>query len=406
MEQWETEGVIKLFNANLFKYVQLLRDKYYTELQFNLFSVLRSDSDEVRLHSRFIAEVLNPNGSHYSDDVFLICFLELLEISLEPDVQPLVFTEYKNIDILIKIGDTAVIIENKIFAGDQNEQLTRYYESIKSEGFKDIYLVYLTLNGTEPSNQSVKGIDESFLNSNKFHCLSYKDEIYKWVDRCLSISAMKPALRESFAQYLEVIEKLTQKVINYKYMDELKELLRKDKNIINFLDLQQAFNSVVVDLQVDLWKRIQNALEPLLGKPSGNSFLTEEQKIDSVKRFMDGRKNSSYFGLFYPVKDSPHQFAIEMQGNGIIAGINCSEEKYPKEYNNIVKILGNGSGCSRSKSWPQYRYIEPHIHYKNLTSENLVTLTSENMRKKIADETANYIKSVLSVMDCTNSHAQ
>ena len=49
----------------------------------------------------------------------------------------------------------AIIIENKIFAGDQSKQLERYFEIIKQEGFEDIRIIYLSLYGEEPSEQSI-----------------------------------------------------------------------------------------------------------------------------------------------------------------------------------------------------------------------------------------------------------
>src|SRR5690606_1578346 len=43
---------------------------------FNIFSLLQVETDEVRTHSRFIAELLNPNGTHNQGDVFLKKFLQ------------------------------------------------------------------------------------------------------------------------------------------------------------------------------------------------------------------------------------------------------------------------------------------------------------------------------------------
>jgi hypothetical protein len=383
-----------LFNANFFKLVQLLRGKYHTDSQFNLFSVLRSDSDEVRLHSRFLAEILNPKGSHGFGGNFLDEFVKLVGAERKSFDNAIVITEYKNIDILIRGGGVAIIIENKIYAADQDNQLTRYYKSIRGEGIEEIYLVYLTLDGSQPSSQSTRELDKCFLDSNKFQCLSYRDHIHGWTNSCLSLSAKEPALRESFAQYLELIEKLTAKVKSPKYMNELKQLLNKDDNLANCLDLQQAYNSILVDLQVDLWERIQKSVEPFLGKPCEKSIVSEEKKIDSIRNFMDGRRNSSYFGLFYPLGDGSHQLAIEMQGNGIIAGISCSWEAEPTRYNELVSLLENHSDSQRSKWWPCYRYIEPHVHYKSLTRDNLSTLTSEKSRQEIADKISSYLDSI------------
>jgi hypothetical protein len=43
--------------------------------RFNIFSILRMESDEVATHSRFIAELLDRNGSHGLKDDFLILFI-------------------------------------------------------------------------------------------------------------------------------------------------------------------------------------------------------------------------------------------------------------------------------------------------------------------------------------------
>ena len=43
---------------------------------FNVFEVLGLESSEVGLHSRLIAELINPNGSHGQGNVFLKLFLD------------------------------------------------------------------------------------------------------------------------------------------------------------------------------------------------------------------------------------------------------------------------------------------------------------------------------------------
>ena len=47
---------------------------------FNIFNVVGLRTDEVRLHSALIAELLNPKGSHGSSFHFLQAFLEQLGI--------------------------------------------------------------------------------------------------------------------------------------------------------------------------------------------------------------------------------------------------------------------------------------------------------------------------------------
>jgi hypothetical protein len=63
----------------LLKEVELLQ-KHQKEIEiikgetFNIFSILGVESKENKTHSSFIAELLNPNGSHYMNAVFLEAF--------------------------------------------------------------------------------------------------------------------------------------------------------------------------------------------------------------------------------------------------------------------------------------------------------------------------------------------
>ena len=69
--------------VNLLKKVSLIvaRDKIQQEEKrkrgenFNIFKTLGMQTSEVRLHSAFLAELLNPNGSHGLKDKFLKAFL-------------------------------------------------------------------------------------------------------------------------------------------------------------------------------------------------------------------------------------------------------------------------------------------------------------------------------------------
>ena len=47
---------------------------------FNVFSILRMKHYEVRTHSPFLAELLNPNGSHGKKDTFLRLFVEAMPL--------------------------------------------------------------------------------------------------------------------------------------------------------------------------------------------------------------------------------------------------------------------------------------------------------------------------------------
>ena len=100
---------------------------------FNIFSVLRSQGDEVNLHSRFLAALLDhrkPNEEKRSNLEAFVNSVAKVEGFDQHGV--LVEREQFNIDILITDAKgQAVIIENKIWAGDQPEQLQRYHSKLR-----------------------------------------------------------------------------------------------------------------------------------------------------------------------------------------------------------------------------------------------------------------------------------
>jgi len=59
--------------VSLLNHVRSIKDKYIKPPgeNFNIFKVLGLTSNEVRTHSAFIAELLNPDGSHGLRDIFI-----------------------------------------------------------------------------------------------------------------------------------------------------------------------------------------------------------------------------------------------------------------------------------------------------------------------------------------------
>lgn len=79
-----------------------------------------------------------------------------------------VYKEHKNIDIFITDGTNHIILENKIYANEQKNQIARYIETIKKEcecEFENITVLYLLLDKKLPSKYSIGDfeIENSFL---------------------------------------------------------------------------------------------------------------------------------------------------------------------------------------------------------------------------------------------------
>lgn len=202
---------------------------------YNLFSILNIERYELK-HSALIANLLDPKGSHGCGDAFLRAFFE---IALKERAYPFEdcthlhsYTEYYTgpiagdtggrIDILVKSSCYGLIIENKIYAGDQDKQLTRYDNYGKKTFGADRYLlVYLTLYGCDASKESTatKSAEEvGYLR------LSYAEDILRWLEQCVRLADNKPLVRESLNQYIRTIKQLTYQDMNQKNIEKIIDL--------------------------------------------------------------------------------------------------------------------------------------------------------------------------------------
>jgi len=135
---------------------------------FNIFEVLGATWHELR-HSRFLAFMLDPRGSHGLGDAFLRRFLLHTLKQVEPDARPIslvdidvadfaeveVRREWRSIDILVLIPSLrlAVVIENKIYSSEHDDQLARYMAEVENSRLGPLRAgIYLTPAGDAPSD--------------------------------------------------------------------------------------------------------------------------------------------------------------------------------------------------------------------------------------------------------------
>ena len=198
--------------------------------RFNMFGICGVNHYE-NTHSAILAELLNPKGSHSLKSQFLTAFLETIgkEFTL-PDFETTnatVYTEYftdnGRIDILIKdLKGNALIIENKIYAGDQYEQLKRY-NAFAKKSFKSYQIYYLTLYGTEASAQSAEEV--------AYGTISYAETIIKRLDKCIALAVRLTLVRETLIQYSNHLKQLTNQDMNSKNQEEIVGILANIENL-------------------------------------------------------------------------------------------------------------------------------------------------------------------------------
>lgn len=236
------ESIIVLLN-----HVQLLETKRLQKVDeerkrgewFNVFNVLGMSTDEVHTHSAFIAELLNPQGSHGCGDEFLKAFIKVIPglegfeietVRAKAQVELSIgrinedYTEGGRLDIIACTDTHAIIIENKIYAGDQYNQLLRYHEYAESRYKNNNRILYLTLDGGSPSEGST---GKQMKEGKDFYSISYARDITNWLHRCIAIAVSKPLVRETLVQYSNLIKQLTNQTMEQNDKIELFELLTK-----------------------------------------------------------------------------------------------------------------------------------------------------------------------------------
>jgi hypothetical protein len=262
IESYETE-------KNILKAVSRLidSDKLQTKLRgeaFNVFSILGLEAKEDRTHSAFIAELLDPSGSHLMGPVFLDLFLEILELTDVIKTQSVTVecergvgaVDYEGrtggrIDIFLTDKKNTISIENKIFARDQPCQIERYINYNKSNNT----VLYLTLGGTEPHKES-RG---EYKSGQDYECISYENHIIAWLERCLEKSYKEPILRESLRQYIILIKKLTGQFSGAQMNNELFKIIKE-----NYKSARAIASSVDIAEQrvaAELFEAVKNELE-------------------------------------------------------------------------------------------------------------------------------------------------
>ena len=346
---------------------------------FNVFSVLYKETDEVNLHSRFLHALLDYKkpGTETREN--------LKDFLLHVDVQGFelygveVKREWKNIDILLtNANKKALALENKINAEDRPKQLWRYYNTLKKQNYLDrnIHLLYLTLDGRDPTLDSVGD-----LNSEKITTVSYK-ELIPWLGCCQKRAYDEPELRESIAQYIQLVQKLTRTDARGKYMDALKKLCLEDNNFVLIHNLHKAMIEIESAKEL-LWEEIEAELR------------SEEPD------FIDASVSKD--GLSYELNEVSqiHVGAHPVYGR-IWFGVYCSKKEHEHKYDKIKKSLESflsGGEPDTEEMYPWWRYADTNLNLKNLTREDLEILSNEEKRKKVVRKVVQGLQELLEVIE-------
>ncbi|MHB9304339.1 PDDEXK-like family protein [Fusobacterium polymorphum] len=273
---------------------------YEDSLRFNLLSIIEKDRDEAHVHSKVIYNLLSQDWGKKDKETFLTLFLK--EIGIEDEniydknwevTREKAFdldTIKGRLDFEIKSKDCIYIIEMKIDAGDQPEQLIRYQEFAK-EQHKKYKIFYLTLDGHNASKKSV-GEEENLEENQKveYTNISFKEEILNWLENCLKLVEGKENKLACINQYIASINK----ILGEKETKIKDNILKSVKDIKTAIIIYEKLND---KLQVTL-ENFMSLLKEKLRTRLPNEIIYYKKYVKNYYNYTLDKNPQDYPGIY------------------------------------------------------------------------------------------------------------
>lgn len=294
------------------------------------YSVLETaiKGNEEMMHSSVIASLLDTRGSHGQKCRFLELFLGCLperfksfdpsgaRTACERCIGQKTEDSGGRVDICIENSSgQMIVIENKIFAGDQEHQILRYVEflrgMLRNSGGVKFPVLYLTPDGHSPSDDSTQADGKQCRCGEDYVCISYRDVIVPWLDKCINEMEDKPHLKEHLTTYRDIIKK---KVLG---MDRNKDIINiiesAEENIKAAREISGQLDEIKIDAVTTFWRTIKKNLEedglcPEFCHFDANMKLMTVRDIEGVVRKYVDRPNEDnrYFGISVKLQNDGH----------------------------------------------------------------------------------------------------
>ena len=208
--------------------------------------------------------------------------------------------EGRRIDILIVFDKFEIIIENKINASDQENQLIDYYID-RNNKEKDIFLVYLTKSGYEASEYSIEKVTREEL-KDKIYYLSHGD-IAKWIENDI---LNKYEFLKFDKKYESIYSALIQirdneKIItnpneeNNMEKEEIKNFFEKNNYFETLLNKDELLKDKFASLN-NFWQLLENTQKVILDKRVGlvSEDINYSLKVSEFIKSFQTNKGGDY----------------------------------------------------------------------------------------------------------------
>lgn len=379
---------------------------------FNTFDYI--NTDELGL-SRILAALLNPQGSHAQQEVFLRLFIEhcLPNMYKAPERQVFldnldkteVFIEemtrksgtQRRMDIYLKCQlnneSYGICIENKPYAADQFKQLEDYAKELKKRNHRAWHLVYLNEYNDTPD---IKSVDtetlDTWIAEKQYSHLRFS-ELIGWLKAC-QVECQNHSVFEFLAQLIKFIQK---QFMGIEDMNESKSILEvmsfSEESVASSIKIalsaHEMKKQLIEKLQRDLMMIIEKENKPYLMIKTDLKGVNREEQItfnikESALNFCLGFGgtvfNFPYLGIFIANEDIRpgyeyyEKILTECKASNSIAGENIKAEE----------------DKSKGGYWCAWYSFEPHDWWSK--TEPWKQIHNGEMAHKIIKELDGYYK--------------
>lgn len=359
------------------KYDELLKDEDFDRLDLglknpNIFSILRISKTEIR-HSNFLSWLLDPNQSHKLGDIFLKRFLrevfssdkfnEVDQVDVEGmDLTKVeIFREWRSIDVLIKLNDVIVCVENKVLSKEHSNQLSRYSGIVNSQfPVHKKTFVYLTPYG-----------ESSIEETDKYYSISY-EFIVETLERILSVygDSINDQVKYYIKDYITIIKR--ELMGNDKLTELSKRIYNNHKELLDFIIDHRP---ELVDDLGEIMREEVTKRGWILGSQNKKfvRFLTEPTKdfVHYNKRIRNGWTNGETFLFEIQMNETSNNLNFKTV-------ISRTDDNYDRDRLEEILLEIDGFKETKGRTWT--------INYskkEKFNFEDNLSMSDEEVRKEV-----------------------
>lgn len=308
--------------------IEALQQKRFGRM--NLLGLLGTTHLE-NLHSDTIAFLLRPDADHQHQEYGELFLSHLKDQGLEINGTKIIDVQreksingQRRIDILIQTDCEAIVIENKVFADDLEEQVADYLRYAQNQfGSQNVAVVYLTLDGRKMSDSSLQQeAADRMISEGKLLLAAYPETILRWLQKLTTTTRGEEVLRSAIIQYIDTIEGLCGlrednvmtkhelvKHFSQKYMhqsrDDFKEVYAASRSLSESMDTVYLFKVIM-------------EIRHMVAQRGHRVYLVASQKryTDEAEWAAAADGYVSYLGIEVPLErkgEAIHGLAIEFK---------------------------------------------------------------------------------------------